>query len=95
MLPIFDIRTDRVRISTVSVQSRNFMPITFTVNKSKNYFICKPVGIITGSESLESWKIFLQGEDWLPGLGEFTDLSEANMSEFTTDAYKKRHLFTK
>jgi hypothetical protein len=61
------------------------MPITFTVNKSENYFICKPVGIITGTESLESWKNFLQGEEWLPGLSEFTDLSEANMSEFTND----------
>lgn len=54
------------------------MPVTFKIIKSDNYFVCKYFGIINAAEVLESWENFLQGNEWIPGLNEFTDLSETN-----------------
>lgn len=57
------------------------MPITFELKESDNYFITKYVGIIRASELLNSWIQFLEGDNWIPGLNEFADLSEADLSE--------------
>jgi len=57
------------------------MPITFELKESDNYFITKYVGIIRSSELLDSWIQFLEGNNWIPGLNELADLSEADLSE--------------
>lgn len=64
------------------------MGITFTIKADDGYFISKYVGAITDDELLASYTAFHEGNDWIPGLHELADLSEANMKQVTQEGLR-------
>lgn len=65
------------------------MSISFTINHEQGYFISKYVGKLTDNELIESWKNFLEGDDWVPGLNELADLSEMDATMVTMDGINR------
>ena len=64
------------------------MPIYFTVNKSEGYYVSTYVGVIDDSVMVESYRQFLEGDEWVPGLNELVDLSSSEMVKVTSDGLR-------
>ncbi len=60
------------------------MTILFSINQNKGYFTSKYEGSISDSELLCAYKDFFQGGEWVAGLNELCDLSEANLINITS-----------
>jgi hypothetical protein len=71
------------------------MPIQFAVHTAQGYFTSKYSGKITDQEVMDSWEKFLNGPDWRPGLNELADLSEADISEITSEVIKELADYTR
>ena len=59
------------------------MPITFSINLNDGYLTAAYTGKISDEEMMASWKSFFQGGEWIPGLNELADLSEADLTGIT------------
>lgn len=59
------------------------MPITFSVNQDDGYLTAAYTGKITDDDLLDSWTDFFQGGNWVPGLNELVDLSQADLTGIT------------
>jgi hypothetical protein len=59
------------------------MPITFSINLNDGYLTAAYTGKISDEELLASWKNFFQGVEWIPGLNELADLSQADLTGIT------------
>jgi hypothetical protein len=71
------------------------MSITFTVFSAEGYFLSKYQSKISDDEFERAYKDFYQGDTWLPNLNELVDVSEADVSEVTTNALRRVAEFTK
>ena len=60
------------------------MSITFSINHNDGYLIATYIGQITDEELLDSWKDFFQGDEWIPGLNELADISQADLTGITS-----------
>jgi len=60
------------------------MPIIFTVNPGDSYFVSQYKGAITNRSVLDDYKSFYASGEWIPGTNELVDLSEADLSSFTS-----------
>jgi hypothetical protein len=65
------------------------MPITFSTNHDDGYLIATYTGRISDEEMLASWKGFFQGNNWVPGLNELIDLSQADLNGITTNGLEQ------
>ena len=65
------------------------MSISFIVKPDAGYFISKYTGKITDRVLLSSYRRFHEGNDWIPGLHEFADLSEADMTAVTQNGLRE------
>jgi hypothetical protein len=65
------------------------LPITFTVKREYGYFISKYVGRVTDEDLIEPWKAFLEGDEWVPGLNELTDISEMDGQGLTIQGLER------
>ena len=65
------------------------MPITFSINLKAGYFLSKYRGVITDALLLSSYQDFHEGDNWVPGLHELADLSQADMTRVTETGLRK------
>ncbi len=65
------------------------MPITFEVNREDDYYTARVIGQITDEELCIAWEDFLYGQEWAPGMAEFTDLSQADMCKLSADGIER------
>ena len=69
------------------------MPITYSYN-SRGYLDVKMTGSITDSEILESRVNYFSETEWIPGLPELIDLSQADFEKVTPNGLKKIAAFS-
>ena len=61
------------------------MPIKITVYPDEGYYISKYVGSITDKEMQDVFRRFFTSDEWVPGMSELADISEADLTEITSD----------
>ena len=65
------------------------MPITFSRNDDEGYLEIKYKGQISDSELLSAYKSYFSSDDAIPVLNDLTDLSEADLSNLSTEAIQE------
>ena len=70
------------------------MPVTFTVESDKGYFLSTYSGKLSEKELLRSWDQFFENGLWKPGLKELVDLSLAHPGDITGDFIRRLAHFT-
>lgn len=65
------------------------MPIKFNVYPNDGYYISKSRGAITDAGMLDDYRRFFAGDEWIPGMNELADLSEADVTQVTIDGVNK------
>ena len=65
------------------------MPITFERNHDDGYLEIKYKGQISDSELINSYKSYFSSDDAIPVLNDLTDLSEADLTNLSTDAIRE------
>ncbi len=61
------------------------MPIKITVYPDEGYYISKYTGTITDKEMQDVFRRFFTSVEWVPGMSELADISEADLTEITSD----------
>ena len=56
------------------------MPMTFQTYPENNYFEATMVGLVPIDELIKTYLDFFASDEWQPGMTEFTDLSQADLS---------------
>lgn len=64
------------------------MPISHTFHHGHNVIVSRWTGKVHDKEALDSYEQLYASDEWIPGLNELADLSECDMSEFTTDGLR-------
>ena len=64
------------------------MPITIVMNHEAGYFVSHYKGSITDAELLNDWESIIDSGAWIPDTNELADLSEADLSNITTDGIR-------
>jgi hypothetical protein len=64
------------------------MPIIFSINHESGYSISKFEGRISDEELLKAYEDFYMGEYWRPNQNELVDLSNADLTEITTEGMR-------
>ena len=59
------------------------MPIRFTIDDDRGYFVSKFEGLVSNEELLSLYQAFYRDE-WRPGMNELVDLSTADVSQITS-----------
>ena len=65
------------------------MPITFSRNDDEGYLEIKYKGQISDSELLNAYKSYFGSDEAIPVLNDLTDLSEADLTNLSSDAIQK------
>lgn len=65
------------------------MPIKITAYPDEGYYISKYVGTITDMEMMDVFKRFFASDEWVPGMSELADISDADLNEITSDGLLK------
>ena len=60
------------------------MSINITVYPDEGYYISKYVGTITDMEMMDVFRRFFTSDEWVPGMSELADISEADLTEITS-----------
>jgi len=71
------------------------MPITFSMNKKDGYFLCTYSGKISDQTLMDAWKAFYEGDEWIPGTNELSDLSDANPTGVTSEGLRSLAAYAK
>lgn len=64
------------------------MPITFTIDEDKGYYTARFEGVVTDSELTSAFEEFHAAHDVF-GMNDFTDLSDVELREITTDGIRR------
>lgn len=70
------------------------MPITFRINKSAGYYIAHWAGKISSTEILSSYQSFYKSNEWVPGMNELADLSEADLTCVESERFVELATYT-
>lgn len=65
------------------------MPVTFSTNHEDGYFVSKFKETISVEELLHNYRDYFLGGEWIPGLNELVDMSDADMREITTEGTER------
>lgn len=65
------------------------MPIKITVYADEGYYLSRYIGTITDKEMQDVYSRFYTSAEWVPGMNELADISEADISEITSAGLEK------
>jgi hypothetical protein len=61
------------------------MPIGCEAHESCDYFISHWEGVVTDSELIPGYSAFVEGDEWIHGMHELTDVTGADLSRITRE----------
>jgi len=70
------------------------MPITFTINHQYGYFVSKYTCLLSDHELVSAYIDFFTGNNWLPGMNELVDISQADCSMITPNGLNQLAFIT-